>query len=125
MPLYLSFGFGDPLNLQTVLILFSSLSFLAYGISYFVSPYMKKEFERFGLSKYADLTIFFEFAGSLGLLAGLVYHPMLLLASGGLTLLMFCGVIVRIKIGDRFKLCFPALFYLVLNGYLFASAWTS
>lgn len=115
MCLYCAVGFGEDLNLQTLLVLFSSLSFLAYGVSYFVTPYMKTEFQRFGMSKYAGLTIFLEFAGAIGLLVGLWSRPLLILSAGGLALLMFCGLVVRVRIGDSLKLSFPALFYLVLN----------
>lgn len=110
------------MNLHFLLILFSSLSFLAYGISYFLTPYMKSEFLRFGLSKYAGITIFFEFAGAIGLLIGLWWRPLLLFSSAGLALLMFFGLLVRIRIKDPLKLFFPALFYLILNVVIFANA---
>lgn len=76
---------------------------------------MKNEFKRFGLAKYAGITIFFELVGAIGLLIGLWVPFLLILSAGGLALLMFFGLIVRIKIGDSLKLSFPALFYLVLN----------
>ncbi len=79
---------------------------------------MKSEFERFGLSTYAGVTVFFEFAGALGLLVGLWIPPLILVSAGGLALLMFCGLLVRLKIGDGAKLSFPAFFYMVLNGLI-------
>lgn len=111
------------MTLQTLLILFSSFSFLAYGVSYFMSPYMKTEFHRFGMAKYAELTVFLEFAGATGLLVGLWVTPLLLLSAGGLALLMFFGLLVRIKIGDGLLLSFPAFFYLVLNAVILVKAW--
>lgn len=83
---------------------------------------MKTEFQRFGMSKYAGLTIFLEFAGAIGLLVGLWFTPLLLLSAGGLALLMFFGLLVRIKIGDSLKLSFPALFYLILNVLILVKA---
>jgi hypothetical protein len=84
---------------------------------------MKSEFQRFGLSKCAGLTIFLEFAGAIGLLIGLWSRPILLLSAAGLALLMFFGLLVRLRIGDSLKLSFPALFYLILNAVIFANAW--
>jgi hypothetical protein len=57
--------------------------------------------------------------GALGLFIGLWYQPLLLLSSGGLALLMFLGVLVRIKLKDSLWITLPALFYMVLNGYIF------
>jgi len=102
----------------SLIIWFSSVSFLGYGISYFLSSNMKQEFVRFGLSKFGSLTAVLEIAGALGLLVGFFYPPILVLSSGGLALLMLLGVGVRIKMKDNFLLSFPALFFLILNGYI-------
>jgi hypothetical protein len=100
-------------------ILISSISFLVYAVSYFVSPHMKNEFERFGLAKWGLLTIILEIMGALGLLVGLVYKPILLIACGGLSLLMLFGLLARIKSKDSLRISLPAIFYMVLNGYIF------
>jgi uncharacterized membrane protein YphA (DoxX/SURF4 family) len=103
------------MNLLTVLILFSSLSFIGYGIAYFKSTQMKSEFIRFGLEKVGALTATLELIGAIGLLIGLKVKVLLLIASGGLALLMLLGVAVRIKIKDSFWVTLPALFYFLLN----------
>ena len=105
--------------LLTVLILISSLSFLGYGIAYFKSPQMKSEFKRFGLEKAGALTAVLELSGAVGLLAGLKFHPILLISAGGLALLMFLGVAVRIKLKDSFWISFPAMFFMILNAIIF------
>jgi hypothetical protein len=107
------------MNLLNVLILFSSLSFLGYGIAYFISPQMKIEFKRFGLEKVGTLTAVLELLGAVGLLVGLKIHPILLISAGGLALLMFLGVAVRINVKDSLWISLPALFYLILNFYIF------
>ncbi|MGV8880326.1 MAG: DoxX family protein [Sphingobacteriaceae bacterium] len=107
------------MRLLEALILFSSLSFLAYGIAYFTFPNMKNEFKRFGLSKIGTLTAILEIAGALGLLAGLVFNYLLLLSAGGLALLMFLGVAVRLTVRDGLLAMMPALFFLGLNSYIF------
>ena len=80
---------------------------------------MKSEFKRFKLEKYALITIVFELLGASGLLIGLVYKPILLISSAGLSILMFFGVLVRIKIKDGVLLTLPALFFMLLNVYIF------
>ena len=103
------------MNLLTVLILFSSLSFLGYGIAYFTSQKMKSEFKRFGLEKAGALTAFLEILGAVGLLVGLKIQLILLISAGGLATLMFLGVVVRIKVKDSIWISLPAFLYMVLN----------
>ena len=85
---------------------------------------MKNEFKRFKLEKLGLLTIVLEIVGALGLIIGLWFKPFLLLSSGGLALLMFLGVIVRIKLKDSLWITLPALFYMGLNAYIFYVAYT-
>nr|MBC7612723.1 DoxX family protein [Pseudopedobacter sp.] len=107
------------MRLLQILVAFSSLSFIVYGISYFTSPNMKSEFIRFGLHKLGTLTAVLEILGALGLLVGLIYNSILLFSAGGLSLLMFLGVAVRIKVKDSLWVSTPALFFLGLNLYIF------
>jgi len=107
------------MRLLEVLVLVSSISFLAYGIAYFTSPKMKSEFIRFGLSRLGMLTILLEILGALGLMVGLMFNYILLISSGGLALLMFLGVVVRLRVKDGLWALLPALFFLGLNSYIF------
>ena len=107
------------INLLNVLIFISSLSFIGYGIAYFTSSKMKSEFKRFGLEKAGTLTAILEILGALGLLLGLKVHPILLISAGGLSMLMLLGVAIRIKVGDTLWVILPALFFMVLNAYIF------
>lgn len=107
------------MNFLNALILISSLSFLGYGIAYFISPQMKNEFKRFGLQKVGTLTAVLELIGAVGLLVGLKIQLILLIAAGGLTLLMFLGVAVRVKVKDSLWISLPAIFFMVLNFYIF------
>ena len=100
-------------------VLFSSFSFVAYSISYFVSPHMKSEFERFDLKKVGIFVIVLEILGALGLLVGLFFKPILLISSGGLAILMLLGLITRIKSKDSFLVSLPAIFYMILNTYIY------
>ena len=106
----------------TICTLISSLSFFSYAFSYFNAPHMKREFKRFGLEKIGLTTIVLEIIGALGLLVGLKFNLILMISSLGLALLMFAGLIVRIKLKDSIWISLPAIFYLALNVYIF---WTS
>jgi len=110
------------MNLFTVVIIFSSLSFFGYVFSYFYGTHMKKEFKRFGLEKMGLFTIILEILGALGLLIGVLYHPILIISSLGLSLLMFAGVLVRIKVKDNIWISLPAFLYMLVNAYIF---WTA
>ena len=103
----------------TIYVLISSLSFFAYAVSYFRSPHMKNEFKRFGLAKMGLLVILLEILGAIGLLVGLKFHVILVISSLGLALLMFAGIMVRIKVKDSFIIIFPAFFYMALNALIF------
>ena len=110
------------MSLFLALVLFSSVSFLIYGIAYFKSPNMKSEFKRFSLEKQGMLVAILEVLGAVGLLVGLAVHPILLVSAGGLALLMLLGVAVRLKIGDSVLVCLPAFTFMVLNAYIFYKA---
>ena len=100
-------------------VLISSLSFIGYAVSYFISPNMKKEFERFDLKGFGIYVIILEILGSVGLLVGLFYQTLLLLSSAGLAVLMFFGVLTRIKTKDSLLISTPALFFMFLNAFIF------
>lgn len=107
------------MSLLYLLVFISSLSFMGYGISYFNSSKMKTEFKRFGLAKVGALTAILEILGALGLLIGLKFNPILLISAGGLAVLMLLGVAVRIKVRDPLWVTLPALFFMILNAYIF------
>ena len=65
---------------------------------------MKSEFKRFGLEKFGLLTAVLEISGALGLLVGLMINSILLISSGGLALLMFFGVLARLRVKDSEKM---------------------
>lgn len=100
----------------------SSLSFVGYGITYFTSPHMKQEFIRFGLPGLGRMTAVFQILGAAGLLAGFRFPILLVLASGGLALMMLVGVAVRVKVKDSLWVSIPALFFLMLNSTIFILA---
>lgn len=97
----------------------SSISFLIYGVSYFVTPHMKGEFKCSGLEKYGSLTAVLEILGAIGLVVGLTMNLILLISSGGLAVLMFLGLVVRTKTKDSIWVSLPAFLFMLLNSYIF------
>ncbi len=108
------------MNILTSILFFSAISFIFYGISCLFSTHMKNEFIRFGLEKRRILTGILQLLGGSGLIVGYVFSPILIITcSGGLAVLMLLGFGVRLKIKDPLLASSPALFYAVLNTYLF------
>jgi len=104
--------------LNTVLILFSAISFLVYGLACFFSPYLKREFLRYGMGSLRPLVGALQVGAAIGLLAGLSQPWMGSAAALGLAAMMLVAVWVRIRIKDSLLQTTPALFYFVLNAYL-------
>tara|TARA_B100000925_G_C21878613_1_gene417439 strand:- start:141 stop:398 length:258 start_codon:yes stop_codon:yes gene_type:complete len=80
---------------------------------------MKDELSRLGMQNLGSVIVVCQFLGAAGLLLGFLYAPLWSAASLGLTLLMLCGLAVRIKSKDSLWVSLPALFYMVLNVYIF------
>jgi hypothetical protein len=104
--------------ISIILIVISAIAFLSYGISLFLSDYMKNEFVRFNLEKYRILVGLLEIFGGLGLIVGIIYNPVLIFSSAGLSILMLLGIWVRIKIKDGLLRTLPAILFMVLNFYI-------
>jgi hypothetical protein len=67
-------------------------------------------------------TVILQIIGALGLLVGLKFNFILVISSLGLAILMLAGLIVRIKLKDSIWISLPAIFYMVLNTYIFWSS---
>lgn len=111
--------FKEYLWVTKVIIVFSGISFLFFGVSCLFSNFMVLEFKRYDLDKFRVLVGILQLLGSVGLFIGLFSENWAILASLGLAILMAFGFMVRIKIKDSFLLSFPSLFYTILNMILF------
>ncbi len=80
---------------------------------------MVAEFKRYGLNTYRRPTGCLQLLGAVALLGGLFYVPLIVIASAGISLLMFMGLVVRIRLRDSIVQSTPALFYAVLNLVIF------
>ncbi len=96
----------------------SMIAFAWYGTNALLSGSMVAEFERYGLAQLRVLTAALQIAGSLGLLVGYLFRPLLLLSAGGLAAMMLLGLIVRIRIKDPALAMVPAFVLMCLNLYL-------
>lgn len=106
-----------------ILTAVSILSFLYYGVSVLFSNAMVEEFERFGLSRFRKFTGILEVLGAVGLLVGYFFlPPLVIMASGGLTLLMILGVGVRLRTGPPVSAALPALAMALINLFIFVYA---
>ena len=102
----------------------SMVSFAWYGLLCLFSRRMVGEFERYGLARFRLLTGTLQLAGSLGLLAGYHWRPLLLLSAAGLAALMVAGMITRLKIRDPIAAILPAFAFFCLNLFLVVYAAT-
>jgi uncharacterized membrane protein YphA (DoxX/SURF4 family) len=100
----------------------SAVLFLGYGSLVLFSGGMRAEFERFGLSRFRQLTGALEVVGGLGLLVGLARPTVMVVASGGLALLMLLGVIVRVRVRDPLLETAPAAVLMLVNAYVLVEA---
>ena len=98
--------------------LFSAVSFLFFGTACLATERMRLEFARYRLDRWRSTVGIFQLLGAIGLLVGLWLPWGALLSAGGLALMMFLGVFVRVRLRDSFLQTLPALFYLLLNAWL-------
>ena len=100
----------------------SAILFAWFGWNAILSESMVAEFKRYGLARFRVLTGVLQVAGSLGIIVGHIYRPILLISAGGLTAMMFLGVITRVKIKDPLSAALPAFALGALNLFIFAAA---
>lgn len=102
----------------------SILLFLYYGLSVLVFNAMVKDFERFGLIRFRKLTGSLEVLGAAGLILGYFMPQLVVVAAGGLTVLMVLGVAVRCRAGDSLADALAAFVMSLVNLYVFVYAIT-
>ena len=104
------------------LMIFSSISFIYYGLNSLLSKKMHSEYSRWG---YKNLRIFLgwcQLLGGCGLIIGVLHHslnPLTSIASFLLTVMMLTAVLTRIKSKDGLLLTLPSVFYAILSSIIF------
>jgi hypothetical protein len=108
------------MDIDDVIIFFSALSFLFYGVNSFYSKRLISEYERWGYNKLRVIISVLQILASFGLIIGAYYIPFLLtIVSFSLTIMMLVAVFARIKIKDSIANTIPAIFYVIINSIIF------
>ena len=108
-------------RLTTFAQILSIAAFAWYGAQCLLSSKMIGEFSRYGLPRVRLLTGTLQLAGSLGLLVGFAFRPLIVLSSAGLAAMMLGAFIVRLRIRDSFLLAIPSLIFFALNLFILLS----
>ncbi len=104
--------------MNQIIVYISAVVFIFYGLLCLTTNHMKVEFARYQLSRFRRTVGVLELLGGLGLLLGLYYPILSIIASAGLTLLMLLGTLIRIKTKDPLLEIIPAFSLMLLNGYI-------
>lgn len=101
--------------LLVVCSLVSSASFFFYGFETLTKERLRAEYRRYGLPGLRTSVGTMQLLGAAGVLIGLGFAPLGALAAGGLALMMFLGLLVRLRIGDAPRLMVPAASLCLIN----------
>ena len=102
-----------------LLKIISGLSFIGYSLSYLFKPSMREEFKKLQIQKFSLLVVTLEFLGGVGLLVGIYSKEIALLSSGGLSLMMFLAVSIRIYYLNHWKFMLQGVIFFIINGIIF------
>ena len=100
----------------------SIVGFAWYGLGCFFSQEMVVEFERYRVPQLRTLPGMLQIAGSLGLLAGYFYLPLLRLSAAGLAFMMMLAVVTRFRIRDPLYAAMPAFSLFALNTFILVAS---
>ncbi len=100
----------------------NGLAFLCWGASLLATPAMVVDFERFGLTSFRTMTGVLELLGGLGVLAGIRYPGLAMVAAAGLCVLMLLGALVRLRAGDSPTQAVPAAVLCAVNAWIAITA---
>ena len=103
-----------------ILTLGSATAFLFYGYETLFEDGPRSAYERYGMPQVRVFVGALQVLGALGALVGLAYGPIGAVATGGLTLMMLLGLLVRYRIHDPPRLMVPAAALAGANGTLLA-----
>ena len=110
------------MNTFFCLIVFSSISFIYYGINSLFSKRMHSEYSRWGYDNLRLFLAWCQLLGGCGLIIGMLHHSLNLLTSITsflLTIMMLTAVFTRIKSKDGLLLTLPSIIYSIINAIIF------
>ena len=105
--------------LENILIYFSAFSFIFYSINSLYSKRLISEFDRWGYGKFRFLIASFQLLAGIGFIIGIFFSFLISIVSFLLFVIMVVAIYVRIKVKDNFVQIFPAIFYALLNLFIF------
>ena len=100
------------------IIIFISLSFIAYALNALFSKKMRDEFKRWGFHKYRVLLSYIQLLSALFFFLSLFYPFLVIYCSSVFFIMMLGAIFVRIRIKDSFLDTLPALLYFFLNAII-------
>ncbi|HEU4636412.1 MAG TPA: DoxX family protein [Edaphobacter sp.] len=100
----------------------SIVAFTWYGLECFFSRKMVAEFERYQVPSLRIVTGGLQLAGSVAMLLGYLYLPLLRLSAAGFALMMFFAVLTRFRIRDPLYAAIPAFSLMVLNAFILVAS---
>ena len=103
------------MDIYNIIVVFTAISFITYGINSFISKKMIIEFKRWGLEKWRKEIGSFQLTCGTVMLIGLKLNYALIFSSIILIIMMLVAVYIRIKIKDNISEILPALAYLILG----------
>lgn len=103
---------------MVVLALVSGASFLFYGYETLFAHPPRGEFERYGMPGVRRFVGCTQLLGGAGVLVGIRFAPLGVVAAAGLTVMMCLGLLVRCRIHDAPRLMMPAASLGVVNAVL-------
>lgn len=106
------------MDFNTIIIIFTGISFMAYGINSFISKRMIREFKRWGLENNRKTISVCQFVGGLGLLIGFEFNLAGVISAIFVISMMSVAIIVRIRIKDNISDILPAIAYLLLSAMI-------
>ncbi len=107
------------MEINLIILFFSAISFIIYGVNSFVSKKMISEYERWGYKNQRIVLGSCQLLGGLGLFVGLAVPLILSVASFLLMCMMLTAVFVRIKLKEKVVKMLPAILYVALNLIIF------
>jgi uncharacterized membrane protein YkgB len=86
---------------------------------------MREEFKKLQIQKFSILVVTLEFLGGVGVLVGIFSEEISLISSGGLSLMMFLAVSIRIYYLNHWKFMMQGVIFFIINGIIFLNTLTS
>ncbi len=95
-----------------------TISFFIFGTRCLFAQAMVREFDRWRVPSLRHITGILERVGALGLVVGQWLPWVGLMSAAGLSLLMMCGLAVRVRIRDSFLHTLPAVVYVIASAFV-------